>query len=718
MRVRGARHISKSLRRFVSGAPAASGFVAHVDQIGPNFVRGWAADRGRPGHSLYLRVYLDDKLVAEGEAATPRDDLKAAGWDEGRHAYHFPAPTKALFCAQRLKLAAVDGASETTILDMDLHGAETRTTPVLYLDASDLIEFLTHHREISGIQRVQAGYLLGLGDSTVGGAGCRICTRVKFRNWYYEISQAEFARLLAENNDPITIPPSAWPDHIQRFKDGLAKRADFRRGDTIFTLGAPWALDFHNELTRCTKLHYGARYYQIFYDLIPISVPEVVPAPLIPHFARAMAAMSVYSDHIFSISEYAKGDLAQTLQKLGRPVPPIDVVPMGGSIDDAGRGAGGAPPPRPDLAGPFVLCVGTLEPRKNHILLFHVWRRLVAKYGAQNVPKIVMVGRVGWYMEDFMRTLKVTNSADGTIVHLTGISNTELAGLYERCLFTIFPSFSEGWGLPITESLAYGKVCVCSNVASMPEAGGAHALYIDPFDTSAAFELCDKLIHDGETLAAHEASLHGYKPPTWREAAQGLRRQLDAIPAPGPAAPRQPVQFGRTYKFYNIEAAEPDASSVRVFGNFLDQEDALDLLAGWAWFDLDVNCTWACGPTAELSLVLPGEPQPEAIVAYIEVVASPLCEGAACDVLVDGREIGTFKADGLRQLAVPAPVSAAGQPMSLVFRLREPRSPQGADLRMLGLGIRTVTVFDAADLAGRIALLEKGVLKLDKCSEN
>ena len=547
-----------------AGRPkVAGGLIGYVDQIGPNFVRGWAADRDLPGTSLTLRVYLDDTLVAEGEASIYREDIQRAGHGGGRHGYQLSVPTKALFCAGHITIASVAASGgETVILRQALHDASLRTKPVVYLDASDLIEFMTHHRELSGIQRVQAGYLLALGDATVGDATCRVCTRFKHLNFFFEVPLAAFAKLLVDAGDHAGVAKGMWSDHVHRFKLGLTRRATIMPGDSVFTLGAPWALDQHNEIIRCVKLFYRAHYYQIFYDLIPISVPEVVPGPLIPHFARAMAAMATYADHVFSISDYSRRDLAETLAKLGRPVPETSVVPMGGSITDSdtkGSHKAGAVE-RLGVAVPYVLCVGTLEPRKNHALLFQVWRRLVARYGAANVPKLVLVGRVGWYMEDFMRMLKVTNRCDGTIVHLMGVSNAELAELYDNCLFTMFPSFSEGWGLPITESFAHGKVCVCSDLASMPEAGGTHAIYIDPFDTSAVFDLCDKLIHDGETLAAAERQLHAtFKAQTWREASQGLQTQLAGLAARrarAAALDRQPVVLGRLYKFYNIEALE------------------------------------------------------------------------------------------------------------------------------------------------------------------
>ena len=686
-------------------------YVGYVDNLLAGSVQGWAAYRPDLSRRVSVHVYLDDILVAAGTALEERADVGAAGFGDGLHGFTLPVPKKALICAQTLVLKAVsEDGTEVVCSSLTLREPVTRSEPVLFMDASDLIEFLTHHRELSGIQRVQAGYLLGLGNATIAGTQCRICTRFKRSSFYFDVPYERFAALLKAAGDTSFVSKDGWARYVSSFKKTLTQRANLSEGDTIFTMGAPWALDDHNETIRCAKFFYRAHYMQVFYDLIPISVPEVVAAPLIPHFARAMAAMSIYADHIFSISRYSQDDLTNTLARLERPVPGMSVIPMGGTITDA-EGEGVAPIgalEKLGVPGPFVLCVGTLEPRKNHALLFQLWRRLVARHGADKVPRLVLVGRVGWYMEDFMRQLKITGFVEKTVVHLQGVSNAELSVLYDSCLFTIFPSFSEGWGLPITESLARGKVCVCSNVTSMPEAGGTHALYIDPFDTSGAYDLVETLIFDGHRLAHEETKLASFHATSWADASEGLRAQFAEV-VPRLAAlpktpPRKPIELGRTYKFYNIEAASPDATSTEVFRNFLDQEDALDLLTGWNWFELDVNCTWGCGSEVALSLVLPEGPE-AGFIMYLGLVIPPCYDQVPCEVLLDGVVRGRFKTAGAWSISLVAARSAARE-AALTLRFTDKRLPS-ADGRLLGLGIASVAVFAENDYKGRMEYFEK-----------
>ena len=131
--------------------------------------------------------------------------------------------------------------------------------------------------------------------------------------------------------------------------------------------------------------------------------------------------------------------------------------------------------------GPFVLCVGTLEIRKN---LCGLSRRSGAACVADPAPRasarLVLAGRPGWLNEDFERLMAATGNLGGWVRVLHGPTDAELDHLYRNCLFTVCVSLKEGWGLPIGESLAYGKTGVVSGVSSMPEVGGDLVEYCDP----------------------------------------------------------------------------------------------------------------------------------------------------------------------------------------------------------------------------------------------
>ncbi len=72
-------------------------------------------------------------------------------------------------------------------------------------------------------------------------------------------------------------------------------------------------------------------------------------------------------------------------------------------------------------------------------------------------------------------------------------------------MFSVFPSFEEGWGLPVGESLIFGRPCLASNASSVPEVGGEFVDYIDPFNTNDGYEKISRFIEDGHIGKAGQA---------------------------------------------------------------------------------------------------------------------------------------------------------------------------------------------------------------------
>ena len=190
----------------------------------------------------------------------------------------------------------------------------------------------------------------------------------------------------------------------------------------------------------------------------------------------------------------------------------------------------------PDLppAGSYVLFVSTLEARKNHALAVRVWSLLLDEVRAGRrqpgtVPSLVFAGRIGWLVADLLQQLENTRWLSGNVRMIQDPTDSELRTLYEGCLFTIFPSLQEGWGLPVTESLAVGKPCLSSNAAALPEAGGTLCRYFDPEDLGSAYQAVTAVLDDPACLADWEAQVQReFRPVPWAESARAL---LDAVAA-------------------------------------------------------------------------------------------------------------------------------------------------------------------------------------------
>ena len=183
-------------------------------------------------------------------------------------------------------------------------------------------------------------------------------------------------------------------------------------------------------------------------------------------------------------------------------------------VDDRARGTSKTP---------FALTVGTREIRKNLWGVARAWQRLHAELGDET-PKLVVAGRPGWLNEDFDDMMRATGNLGGWVTVIDDASDADLAWLYERCLFTICASFYEGWGLPVGESLAYGKTAVVSNVASLPEVGRDLVLYCNPHDMRDIAATCKRLTSDVKTRIELERKINQATLRSWSDVAEDIVR--------------------------------------------------------------------------------------------------------------------------------------------------------------------------------------------------
>ncbi len=173
--------------------------------------------------------------------------------------------------------------------------------------------------------------------------------------------------------------------------------------------------------------------------------------------------------------------------------------------------------------------VGTIEARKNHGGMLRVWRQLLNNPPAGGVPTLVFAGKAGWLTADLMQQLENASHLGGKILFVDQPSETQLAALYQHCLFTLYPSLYEGWGLPVTESLCFGKPVAASNSSAIPEAGGAFCCYFDPDNLADAHEKIRTWIEQPELVAAAAARIATqFTPPHWANTASALLQDCGA----------------------------------------------------------------------------------------------------------------------------------------------------------------------------------------------
>ena len=392
----------------------------------------------------------------------------------------------------------------------------------LHLDVSDLLKYLRVNIGMTGIQRVQisviASILKYFPQRNIDFVFCG-----KRAGQIYSIADGRISDLLDEVNHPKVS--RAKLDLRLRAARARAAPAAVRAADVFMLLGGYW--NFRTYAETIEMLHrQGLKVGVYIYDLIPLTHPHYFALPLRTSFRRQFAKVMKEVDFACTISEFVANDLRRALADTLQRSIPVAAVTL--AQETPKRAAQIDQDFVAQTPREFVLCVCTLEVRKNHLLLLDVWSSLYARHG-DKLPSLILVGKWGWKIKPLRERLQQSNYVDGKIVILGSLTEARLAYLYETCLFTIFPSFVEGWGLPVGESLAFGKPCIASDTSSIPEVGGNLVRYIDPYDIEAAEAMIEKTMSDRNDLADWTARVRReFKPRSWRDVTKNLLLRIDA----------------------------------------------------------------------------------------------------------------------------------------------------------------------------------------------
>ena len=353
---------------------------------------------------------------------------------------------------------------------------------------------------------------------------------------YARLGRKKYAKRLAEITRKTAVVGRKIPARDLQSFAGLANARDH-----LVIMDAVWGLEDALAAFRAARAR-GVFVHTMLHDLIPVVMPEVMNDDMIRRFEPWLRTSHDYTSSYLAVSRSTGRDLSEFLERHGidRPVRNTPLaqarVPASprrdGDHDEDGTELTTLPEPglasqrvRAQLFHPYVLCVGTMEIRKNSWRVAQAWDRLRAVDGL-NLPRLVFVGQSGWMNHAFEMMMKATGQLGGWVDIIEKASDAELETLYRHCLFTITASRYEGWGLPVGESLAYGKTGVVARTSSLPEVGGDLVEYCDPTSIDSIAQACRTLIEDQGRRAALEARIATAPLRQWTDTADDLLAAL------------------------------------------------------------------------------------------------------------------------------------------------------------------------------------------------
>lgn len=317
---------------------------------------------------------------------------------------------------------------------------------------------------------------------------------------------------------------------VARFRTGLAALAFRKAGhlrDRLEGRGRVWLNPGHTGLDSQRVVHWARRrqlrLVPLVHDLIPITHPQYCRDGEDQRHRRRVHTVLDISSGVVTNSRHTLDALNAFAKAEAKKMPPAVIAAPGTPIFRSVQ-------TNQKNESLFVV-LGTIEGRKNHSLLLSVWKKLIEKRAAIEIPKLLIVGRRGWRADDVFLRLDTGEFGD-RVVELGSLDDMRLAEVLANARALLFPSLAEGYGIPLVEALAAGISVIASDLPVFQEIGQGVPDLLPPDDVEAwCRAICDYSEPSSERQKAQLIRLQSFRVPKWPEhfaQIDSLLRQITA----------------------------------------------------------------------------------------------------------------------------------------------------------------------------------------------
>jgi glycosyltransferase involved in cell wall biosynthesis len=261
----------------------------------------------------------------------------------------------------------------------------------------------------------------------------------------------------------------------------------------------------------------------IFHDAIGLKLPELTPPGTVARLPAYLRELLLF-DGVAAVSEDSAASLRDYWQWLGvTTVPPVQAIPHG--IDPQRHIMDDTAEPQT----PRVLCVGTIEGRKNHLALLEaceaLWQEgMTFELQMLGLARADTAGRA-------LAKIAALQRAGHPLLYRGAVADAELHAAYRQCAFTVYPSLLEGFGLPVIESLQHGRPCICSARGALAEsARGGGCVALDSVDAACLASALRRLLQNPGELAALATAARTRRFKSWTDCARELTAWMQTLP--------------------------------------------------------------------------------------------------------------------------------------------------------------------------------------------